>query len=127
MGVEPLAPSWPPLLMGSLPLLGTPPRKQMLTLENLMRQAVRTMPMQKLKMPGLWARRLVEDEVVERDVVQPEMLEPDVARCILEADVVEGLGLMSKVMSKSCLEAREGRCGYDVLADALLLFPKMSG
>ena len=56
-----------------------------------MRQAVRTMPTQEVKMPGLWARRLVEDEVVELDVVEPEMLEPDVARCIHEADVVEGL------------------------------------
>ena len=90
MGVEPLAPSWSPQLMGRLSLLGTPPRKQMLTLENLMRQAVRTMPTQELKMPGLWARRLAEDEVVERDVVPPEMLEPDVARCIHEADKVEG-------------------------------------
>ena len=127
MGVEPLAPSWSPQLMGRLSLLGTPPRKQMLTLENLMRQAVRTMPMQELKMPGLWARRLAEDEVVERDVVPPEMLEPDVVICIHEADVVEGLDLMSKVMSKSYLVAREGRCGDDALADALLLFPKMSG
>ena len=61
MGLEPFAPSWPPQLMGMLPLLGTPPRKQMqLTLENLMRQAVRTMPTQESKMPSLRARRLVK-------------------------------------------------------------------
>ena len=55
-----------------------------------MQQAVRMMPTQESKMPGLWARRLAEDEVVELDVVEPEMPEPDVARCIHEADKVEG-------------------------------------
>ena len=127
MGVEPLAPSWPPLLMGSLLLLGTPPRKQMLTLENLMRQAVRTMPMQELKLPGLWARRLAEDEVVELDVVQPEMLEPDVARCIHKADKADGPMPMPMAISTDGLVARKDRCEDDALADALLIFPRMPG
>ena len=64
MGAEPFAPSWPPPLMGKLLLLGPPRRKQMqLTLENLMRQCARMMSTQEVKMPGLWARRLVEDEM----------------------------------------------------------------
>ena len=75
-------------------------------------------------MPGLWARRLAVDEVVEREVVQPEMLEPDVAS---KADKAEGPMPMLMAISKDGLVAREDRCEDDALADALLIFLKMSG
>ena len=127
MGSEPLAPSWPPPLMGMLPLLGTPPRKQMqLTLENSMRQAVRTMPTQESKMPSLWARRLAEDEVVELNVIESVMPEDVVVNCIYEADLVEGRMVMSKAMSKGYLVAREGRCDDDTSAVVAPMVSRMS-
>ena len=128
MGVEPSAPFWPPPLLGMLPLLGTLRRnRQMrLTLENLMRQAVMTKETKARLMPSLGARRLEQDAVLEFDVAKPETLEPDVARCIHEADKVEGLNLMSKAMSRGYPVAQEGRCDDDTLADVLLIFLKMA-
>ena len=78
-------------------------------------------------MPGLWARRLAEDEVVERDVVQPEMLEPVVARCIHKADKADGPMPMLMAISRDGLVAREDRLDDETSADVLLIFPKMSG
>ena len=126
MGVEPLAPSWPPLLMGSLLLLGTPPRKQMLTLENLMRQAVRTKETKGMSMPSLWARRLAEDEVVELDVVESVMPEDVVVNRIYEADPAEDRMAMSKAMSKSCRVARVDRCDDDTSAVVAPMVSRMS-
>ena len=77
-------------------------------------------------MPGLWARRLAEDEVVERDVVQPEMLEPVVARCIHKADKAEGPMPMLMAISRDGLVAREDRLDDDTSADVLLMPSKTS-
>ena len=71
MGVEPLAPLC--LSQGQLPLFEMPPRRnrqRQLTMENPMRLFATTMPMQEVKMTGLGAWRLVEDEVLELDVVE---------------------------------------------------------
>ena len=77
-------------------------------------------------MPGLWARRLVEDEVVELDVVDPVMAKDVVANRIYEADLVEGRMAMSKAISKDGLVAREDRLEDDTPLDVAPMVSRMS-
>ena len=79
-----------------------------------------------MSMPSLWARRLVENEVVEFDVVEAVMPEDVAVNRIYEVDPVEGRMVMSKAISKDGLVAREYRCDDDIPADVLLMLSKTS-
>ena len=91
-----------------------------------MRQTVRTMSTEAMKTTGLWARRLEQDAVLELDVVEPEMLEPDVARCIHEADVVEGPMPMLMAISRWRREGRKDRLEDDTPVDVAPMVSRMS-
>ena len=85
------------------------------------------MSTRQVKIPGLWARRLDEDLVLELDVVEPEMLEADVAKRIHEADVVEGGMLMSMSMAistDSLVDYKDRRVG-DTLTNVAPMFSEM--
>ena len=91
-----------------------------------MRQCARTVSAKVVKMPGLWARRLVEHEVVKLDVVESVMPEDVKGSRIYEAGPVEGRMVMSMAISTDGLVDHKDRRVDDALAEVAPMLSKMS-